>query len=53
MDQRSLSGRMLNAYEEHYQLPLGVAVLLLLAELVVGERRRPGAAETERGAEAA
>src|SRR5262249_2629143 len=40
MDQRSLSGRTLNTYEERYQLPLGAAFLLLLIEAGLGERRR-------------
>jgi len=40
MDQRTLSGRTMTAYEERYQLPLGAAILLLLIEAALGERRR-------------
>jgi len=39
MDQRTLSGRTLNAYEERYQLPLGLAILLLGLEAALGERK--------------
>jgi len=55
MDQRTLSGRTLTAYEERYQLPLGAAILLLLIEAALGERRRAGAAPLaeERGEAAA
>jgi len=44
MDQRTLSGRTLNAYEERYQIPLGAAILLLGVEAALGERRRRAAA---------
>ena len=40
MDQRTLSGRTLTAHEERYQLPLGAAILLLLIEAALGDRRR-------------
>ena len=43
MDQRTLSGRTLNAYEERYQIPLGMAILLLGMEAALGERRRSAA----------
>lgn len=50
MDQRTLSGRTLSMYEERYQFPLGVAILLLGIEAAIGERRRvretPAAAAT-------
>jgi len=42
MDQRSLSGRTMSAYEERYQFPLGTAILFLLVEAALGERRRAG-----------
>jgi len=55
MDQRTLSGHTLNAYEERYQIPLGMAILLLGIEAALGERRRKMAvtAAAERGEEAA
>ena len=54
MDQRTLSGRTLNAYEERYQFPLGVAILLLGIDTALGERRRRVAATVpERGEDAA
>jgi Ca-activated chloride channel homolog len=55
MDQRTLSGRTLTAYEERYQIPLGAAILLLLIEAALGERRRAGAEmpQEARGEEAA
>jgi Ca-activated chloride channel family protein len=55
MDQRTLSGRTLTAYEERYQLPLGAAILLFLIEAALGERRRQGTAPLaeERGEAAA
>src|SRR5437899_2976553 len=54
MDQRTLSGRTLNAYEERYQFPLGVALLLLGIDTALGERRRKVAAPVpERGEDAA
>jgi Ca-activated chloride channel family protein len=55
MDQRTLSGRTLNAYEERYQIPLGVAILLLGIEAALGERRRgaPVLPAAERGEAAA
>jgi Ca-activated chloride channel homolog len=55
MDQRTLSGRTLNAYEERYQIPLAMAILLLGIEAALGERRRTMAMPrtTERGEEAA
>jgi Ca-activated chloride channel homolog len=40
MDQRTLGGRTLTAHEERYQLPLGAAILLLLIEAALGDRRR-------------
>ena len=43
LDQRTLSGRTLSAYEERYQLPLGAAFVLLLIETGLGERRRQAA----------
>jgi len=49
MDQRTLSGRTLNAYEERYQIPLGVAIVLLGLEAALGDRRRP--APAARGSE--
>ncbi|PYT33905.1 MAG: hypothetical protein DMF52_14495 [Acidobacteria bacterium] len=42
MDQRTLSGRTMSAYEERYQFPLGTAILFLLVEAALGERRRAG-----------
>ena len=55
MDQRTLSGRTLNAYEERYQIPLGVAIVLLGLEAALGERRRtaPAVGAAERGEAAA
>ncbi|HYS04606.1 MAG TPA: VWA domain-containing protein [Candidatus Dormibacteraeota bacterium] len=54
MDQRTLSGRTLTAYEERYQFPLGVAILLLGIDTALGERRRRVAAPVpERGEDAA
>jgi Ca-activated chloride channel homolog len=56
MDQRSLSGRTLNTYEERYQLPLGIASVLLLIETGLAERRRgaaPALSGESRGKEAA
>src|SRR5213594_372897 len=55
MDQRTLSGRTMIAYEERYQIPLGAAVLLLSLEAALGDRRRLAApaAEAGRGEEAA
>ena len=55
MDQRTLSGRTMIAYEERYQIPLGAAILLLVLEAALGDRRRVAAqaAEAGRGVEAA
>jgi Ca-activated chloride channel family protein len=44
MDQRTLSGRMLSAYEERYQMPLAAALLILALESALPDRRRGGAA---------
>jgi Ca-activated chloride channel family protein len=38
MDQKSVSGRLLTAYEDRYQIPLGVAIVLLLVETAIAER---------------
>jgi len=55
MDQRTLSGRTMVAYEERYQLPLGIAIALLALEAALIDRRRAGApaADAGRGQEAA
>ena len=55
MDQRTLSGRTLNAYEERYQFPLGMTILLFGIEAALGERRRreESSRASESGEEAA
>jgi len=40
MDRRTLSTRMQSAFEERYALPLGAALVLLLVETALGDRRR-------------
>ena len=40
MDRRTLSTRMQSTFEERYALPLGAALLLLLVETALGDRRR-------------
>jgi Ca-activated chloride channel homolog len=40
MDRRTLSTRLQSAFEERYALPLGAALLLLLVETALGDRRR-------------
>ena len=44
MDKRELEGRMEKRYEHRFQIPLLVALVLLLAESMIGERRRPARA---------
>ena len=46
MDQRTLSGRTMIAYEERYQIPLGAAILVLALEAALADRRRAGAPVT-------
>ncbi len=53
MDQRTLSGRLQTAFEERYQIPLAVAVLLLIAEAAIPDRRRERPAGEAAGEEAA
>lgn len=54
MDQKSLSSRLQTAYEERFPIPLGAALLLLVMEAALGERRRPGpASRADRDLEAA
>ena len=51
MDRRTLSSRMLSAYEERYVIPLGAALVLLMFEAMLGDRRRaPRAAAPLRAA---
>ena len=40
MDRKTLSSRLQSAFEERYPLPLGAALLLLLIEAAMGDRRR-------------
>jgi Ca-activated chloride channel family protein len=40
MDRRTLSTRLQSAFEERYALPLGAALVLLLIETALGDRRR-------------
>lgn len=40
MDQKSVTGRLLTAYEDRYQIPLAVAIVLLGIETAIGERPR-------------
>jgi Ca-activated chloride channel family protein len=40
MDRQTLSSRLQSAFEERYLLPLGAALLLLLVEAAMGDRRR-------------
>jgi len=40
MDQRTMSGRLQTAFEERYPIPLGIAVLLFVAEAAISDRRR-------------
>jgi len=40
MDRKTLSSRLQSAFEERYLLPLGAALLLLLFEAAMGDRRR-------------
>jgi len=40
MDRKTLSSRLQSAFEERYILPLGAALLLLLFEAAMGDRRR-------------
>ncbi|MBI4169592.1 MAG: VWA domain-containing protein [Acidobacteria bacterium] len=53
MDQKSLTGRLHTAYEERYQIPLVVAILLLGLEAALSDRRRGIAAPGELRGEAA
>jgi Ca-activated chloride channel homolog len=43
MDQKALSSRMQTTYEERYAIPLGAALLLLLLEASLGDRRKTAA----------
>jgi Ca-activated chloride channel homolog len=40
MEQKGLSGRLQAAYEERYQIPLGIAIALLALETCLSDRRR-------------
>lgn len=40
MDRRTLSSRMMSAFEERYVIPLGAALVLLALEAALGDRRR-------------
>lgn len=53
MDQKSLTGRLHTAYEERYQIPLGLAILLLGLEAALPERGRGVRWERARRGEAA
>jgi len=48
MDQKTMSGRMLSVYEERYQIPLLVALILLALEAALLDRRRGAAAPAKR-----
>lgn len=39
MEKRELEGKMVKNYEERFQIPLGIALVLLLLEMAIGERR--------------
>ncbi len=43
MEGREIEAQQLTQYEEQYQIFLGLALALLLAEILVSERRRPAA----------
>ncbi len=53
MDQKALSGRLQTAYEERYQIPLGVAIAILALEAGLSDRRRGGTAAATDPTEAA
>jgi Ca-activated chloride channel family protein len=53
MDQKTLSSRLRTAYEERYQWPLAVAILLLGLEAALSERRRPDEPSAVEGGEEA
>jgi len=44
LDRKSLSSRLQTSYEERFPIPLGAALLLLVLEAALGDRRRPDAA---------
>jgi len=52
MEQKSVSGRLLTAYEDRYQIPLAVAVILFGIEAAIGERPRKGRDEVRDRVEA-
>ena len=52
MDQKEHGTVLKTRYEERFQIPLAVALLALLAETVLGDRRRPPSARAERTEEA-
>jgi Ca-activated chloride channel family protein len=53
MDQKSLTGRLHTAYEERYQVPLALAILLLGLETAIPDRGRRPREAGARGGEAA
>jgi Ca-activated chloride channel family protein len=54
MDKKSLSSRLQTTYQERFAIPLGAALLLLVLEAGLGERRRSASPfGTRRGKEAA
>jgi Ca-activated chloride channel family protein len=40
MEKRELDSEKLNQYEERFQIPLGIALVLLVAEMLVSDRRK-------------
>jgi Ca-activated chloride channel homolog len=53
MDQATLSARLHTAFEDRYQLPLALAILLLLLEAAIGDRQRQEPRESPGTREAA
>jgi hypothetical protein len=41
MEKRELASTLERRFEHRFQLPLGIAILLLVLEPLVGERRAP------------
>jgi Ca-activated chloride channel family protein len=53
MDTREMQQRLLTRYEERFQLPLALALILLTVEALIPERRKIAGARSKAGARAA
>jgi len=40
MDKRELESQKMNQYEDRFQIPLGIALVLLIAEMLISDRKR-------------